>query len=611
MSLMGSLYLGLSGLQMGQNALNTTAHNMANVDTVGYTRQQVQQGTRIYNTISQNASANAYQQLGLGVNYSQVKQVRDYFLDKAYRKEVGRGAFYDTFTSAVEEVENLFQELDGEAFATSIENLWTSVQELAKYPDHAVNQSLFVQRCNEFLTRGQAVYQGLCEYQDDLNYKIKQQVDTMNAYGRRIAELNIEIAKIEGGQIEKANDLKDERNQLIDELAAMGQIECRTDASGNTLISLEGKDFVKADSAHVIGLKYDEVTGFCTPYWTQLAKTKTVNGVKVVDDIERAKLFNMSREISPDTDTDIGSLKAMLYARGDRRATYEDLKDADAYNKEISQSVVMNVQAEFDHLIHGIVTGINKIFKDAAETATAAADAAGLTSDYMRDADGFAYTIFNTKASDILTSADIPAGGYFTYDGIKIEAGGAAGELLVTLPDGATKTIEADGLDDVPVTLDDGTQISSDGAGGFKIKVSHFTLENLIINGEIKQAPTLLGFKKDDDKIDQETADALKDLFMKEEYTLNPNVKTKTNFINFYDDMISMVANDGSVLRGISENQQITVDNTYAAREQILGVCSDEEMSNMVMFQNAYNAASRYINVVSEMLEHIINTMAR
>ena len=71
------------------------------------------------------------------------------------------------------------------------------------------------------------------------------------------------------------------------------------------------------------------------------------------------------------------------------------------------------------------------------------------------------------------------------------------------------------------------------------------------------------------------------------------------------------MGNTGSVLRGISENQQITVDNTSAAREQILGVSSDEELSNMIMFQNAYNASSRYINVISELLEHIIMTLGR
>ena len=121
----------------------------------------------------------------------------------------------------------------------------------------------------------------------------------------------------------------------------------------------------------------------------------------------------------------------------------------------------------------------------------------------------------------------------------------------------------------------------------------------------------MLGFINPAGKVDQETANALKQLFMDEKYTLNPNVKTTTNFVNYYNNLVSQVGNTGSVLRGISENQQMTVDNTAAAREQILGVSSDEELSNMVMFQNAYNASSRYINVISELLEHIIMTLGR
>ena len=536
MSLFGSLYVGVSGLQMGQNALNTTAHNMSNMDTIGYTRQQVQQGTRIYNTISTSASAVSYQQVGLGVNYSQVKQVRDYFLDRTYRRESGRSAFYDVSLSAVEEIEDLLQELQGEAFADSIENLWSAVQELAKDPGNSVNQGVFVQRCNEFLTRGKAVYTGLCEYQDNLNYKISQQVDTINAYGKRIAELNREILKIEGGKIEKANDLRDERNQLIDELSAMGYIDCRTDADGNVLIQFEGKTFVKSDSANEIALYQDEETGFYTPYWKQLAETKTVNGIETVD-ITGATLFNMNQTISTDRNTDIGALKSMLFARGDKRATFKDLEDAQTYDREISQSIIMNIQAEFDRLMHDVAVGINKVLKDAADAETAKNPA----TTYMRDEKGNPYTIFNTQTGE---------------------------------------------------TDDDA-----------------FTIENMIINGEVKQAPSLLGFKKDDGKIDQETADALKELFTEETHTLNPNVKTTTNFINFYNNLVSQVATTGDVLSGISENQQITVDNTAAAREQILGVSSDEELSNMIMFQNAYNAASRYINVISELMEHIINTL--
>ncbi len=581
MSLMGSLYIGASGLQTSQNALNTTAHNMSNIDTTGFVRQQVQQGTRIYKTISTSGAAIAYTQTGLGVNYTNVKQIRDYFLDRTYRRESGRSAFYDTWVSTVEEVEDLFQELEGEAFGDSIGNLWKSIQELSKHPENSVNQGAFVQRCSEFISRAKSVYTGLCEYQDNLNYKIAREVDTMNAYAQRISELNKEILKIESGKIEHANDLKDERNQLIDELASMANIECKEDALGNAIIKLEGKQFVKDDSYNKIELFEDPTTGFYTPFWSHLVEHDNT-GKLVVDSLKDikdagAELFRMDQEISTATNTDIGALKAMIFARGDHRATYEDL-DSAVYDSKTSQSILMNVQAEFDQLINKVAEGINQIFADAAKRAT---EEQGPGSTYMRDTN-------------------------------------------ITNPDGTHP----------PYKIFDTVTGSTT-----------FTIDNLTINSVIKQAPSLLGMVKEDKKIDQETADALKALFETSEVikrdedgnpiqkkdaagnpvfdkdgkpvyetdplTLNPNVKTPTNFITYYNNLIIQVGNTGDVLRGISENQQLTVDSTYAAREQVHGVSSDEELSNMIMFQNAYNASSRYINVISELLEHIINTMGR
>jgi flagellar hook-associated protein 1 FlgK len=70
MPLMGSLYIGVSGLQTSQNALNTTAHNISNTDTTGYVRQQILQGTAAYNTIKTDYKSVSNQQIGLGVVYS-------------------------------------------------------------------------------------------------------------------------------------------------------------------------------------------------------------------------------------------------------------------------------------------------------------------------------------------------------------------------------------------------------------------------------------------------------------------------------------------------------------------------------------------------------------
>lgn len=546
MSLFGGLYVGTSGLQTSQNALNTVAHNMVNADTAGYTRQQVAQTARTYNTLSTTNSAVSYQQIGLGVKYAEVRQIRDVFLDQSYRKESGRQGFYDVSCDAIEETEKIFQELDGEAFANTLDNLWVSVQELSKDPSNTVNQGIFIQRCSEFVTRAGAVYEDLSVYQDDLNFAVKQKVDSINSLGHQIVDLNTQILKIESAQVEKANDLRDARNALIDELSSYANISVSNDVEGNAIIQIEGVDFVSSGSCKEMALDIDEITGFYTPYWVSLTSRNPDGSIDPAS-IPGAYVFNLDQEISTDMNTDIGSLKSNLLARGDHRATFEDLNDIDKYNKDISKSVVMNVMAEFDQLVHDLTTEINEVFYNAA---VAYHGTPLPSSGYLIDGNTEKpYRIFNVAA-------------------------------------------EAD-----PVV-----------GGNFKAS-SDYTTENIIINGALKQAPSLLGLIRPDGKVDQDCANKLKQVFTNEDHTLNPNVKTPTDLVNYYNNLISQVSNTGYVMRGISANQEITVTNIRSAREEIVGVSTDEELSNMIKFQNAFNASSRYINVVSELLEHIISTL--
>ena len=545
MPLMGSLYIGKSGLQTSQNALNTTAHNMSNADTVGYVRQQVMLGTSIYNTIKVDFKAVSNQQIGLGVEYTKTRQVREYFLDKTYRQELGRCEFYTVSKDALEEIEFLLDEMNGETFQGSLDNLWTAVQELAKDPSSAVTQGLLIERCSEFLARADSVYEGLKSYQQNLNDTIKQHVDDINDHAKKIKELNDRIRYIEVGGFEEANDLRDVRNQLVDELAGMANISYSEDIDGNICIQLEGEDLVKRDVVYEIGLDVDETTGFYTPFWIHNATYTLDQDGNRIYDITGAEVYNLEQVISSDLNTDVGALKSTLLARGDHIANYTDLKPEN-YKNSISQSVIMNVMAEFDQLIHNIATAMNRVLADAADTETG----------YLCDP---------TTGQPIQIFQKIATSGY-NEDGTYMEENEAE---LGTL----------------------------------------YTTDNLKINQLLLQQPTLLGFVKPDDSVDFDTMAAMKAAFMAEDNVLNPTVKKASSFIDYYGDLVSQVANSGSVYGSILTNQQETVDSTFSAREQIIGVSHDEELTNMVKYQNAYNASSRYINVIDEMLEHILNTL--
>lgn len=504
MPLMGSLYVGASGLTTSQNSLNTTAHNLSNISTTGYTRQQVLQGNRTYNTIGR--SYNSASQVGLGVSYSDVRSIRDSFLDQSYRTENGRSEFYSTGYTAISEMETLFGETEGTAFQTALEDLQTAVSELQKDPSNATNQGLVVSKAASFIERSQAVYNGIAEYQDNINSQVKGEIDDINDYGSKIYDLNQQIKQIEAGGIEDANDLRDTRNELLDKLSGLAKISYDENEQGVVTVQIEGVNFVTDDYVNKMGYTTDSDTGFYTPTWPRM---------------KDQKVFGDNEEISSDLNTDIGSLKALVTARGDKRATYKDLDDATAYTSNIKGSAIMNVMAEFDNLVNGIVTGMNNILEST-------------------DSSGNTINLFS--------------------------------------------------------------KITDTGA---------WTTDNLMITDSVMQSPATLdgGFVNSDKSVNQTDADALVKLFSNTFEALNPSTKTQLNFSDYYTALIGENATNGSTYKTIADNESATVTSIDSQRQQVAGVSDNEELTNMVRFQNAYNASSRYINTVNSMLDTLLNSL--
>jgi flagellar hook-associated protein 1 FlgK len=299
--------------------------------------------------------------------------------------------------------------------------------------------------------------------------------------------------------------------------------------------------------------------------------------------IDGAEVFDFSIEISSDYGTDVGGLKAMVLARGDHRADYTDV--AENYD-DISQSVIMNIQAEFDQLVHNVATKINEVL----------ADAAGVKQGTLTDV-----TYEDGTTAKVLENAKYAV---VDDDGYLRAEDGSPLQLF-------TKSSTA-GYQKVTATDEDGNtaeywlyneEVSDE-------KDSLYSVRNIELNPELMQNPSSLGFRLPDGSEDTETMEALKAVFTEETYSLNPNVLKQSSLIEYYNDLVSQVANSGYVYNSIYTNQANTVESIQSAREQIVGVSSDEELTNMIKYQNAYNAASRYINVINEMLEHIISTLA-
>lgn len=558
----GSLYVGASGLQNAQNAINTTANNLANVDTKGYVRQQVRYADKNY-TILKDSRANVnMQQSGLGVSIGDVVHARDIFLDKTYRQETGRMSFYSARYETATYVEDLMQELNGQQFKQSVSDLWQAFQEVSTKPADSTNQNLVLQKADLLVSRTQKLYSDLQNYQSNINDQIKDDVDRVNTIGNRIYELNLQIQRVEAGGTETAMTLRDERDNLLDELGNYGRIEVTEDATGFTYVDMEGVRFVDENRCYNMGLKAADGTGFYTPYWPQQSGVEKGQYVPV---------FRLSGEISSEMNTDIGSIKSKLLVRGDAYGRREDMASEKSYGN-IEGCTLMEVQAELDVLFSNIVRSMNDIYCPNTETTSA-----------FTSTDGVTYPA-GTKILDEENCArgvdgEIPPRELFTRIGIDRYT-------KVTGKDGKTYYVYNEEDPDVSST--------------------RYAIGTITVNSDLKRQITLMPAYKKDGSVDYEMGAKLAAAWEVKDMKLNPYDQKPCTFEEYYDKMVDQLGIEGNTYKSVTETLSGAVSSVDSKRQQVSGVSSDEELSNMIKFQSAYNAASRFMNVISEMTETIV-----
>lgn len=602
----GSFYVGNSGLVNAQNAINVTANNLANVDTPGYVREQVRFSDKSYITRVNPTLRTNMQQNGLGVSVSDVAHARDIFLDKAYRRENGRSEFYSSMYNAVTYVEDILQEIDGEEFKQSVADLWKAFQEFGKDPSNSTNQSLILQKSELFLSRTTSVYSDLQKYQENINEEISDKIDRVNEIGKRVNELNYEIMKVESNGLETAMTLRDERDYLIDELSGYLNIEAKENSTGQVIIKAEGVTFVDEDGFNKIGLRVKESakgTGFYTPFWGHLSDA--AKGETGYTDV-----FDFSMDISTEYNNDIGSIKALLYARGENYGEYEyldteaqanfsqEFKDKYAYSK-IDDCVVAETQAEVTYLLHKVILAMNDIMvpnktMSADEIQAAAGNGAASITAY--DANGKEYQITSSTkildAENCNVGADkkIPPEELFVRDNCERYT-----EVTYTDQNGNTQTLYVYNEED---EYDTNTL---------------YKIGNVSINPDLLKEVTKMpvykqnGTADSNGAVDMSLGTKITAAWQQTSMVIAPDDTVPCNFEDYYDKIIDRLGISGNVYYTASQTMSATVASVDNQRQQVIGVSSDEELTNMIKYQSAYNAASRYITVISEMTDTIVS----
>lgn len=612
--LMTSFNVGVTGLRGAQTGVNTTSHNLVNVSTEGYSRQRVNYVDRGYNNVG-TSYINTLQ-IGLGTEINRISQVRDVFYDKAYRLEVGRKNFYEVQSDAVGEIENLMGEMEGVEFQTTLSDLWKAVQELAKEPDSVVKQTSLVNTANTFMLRAQDVYGQLKDYQLNLNQQIKDAVKRVNEIGAEIFEMNKQIVKAESGN-EIANDYRDRRNMLLDELSEYASISYHEDVDGRVLVNVEGTMFVSQDFVYEMQTVKKEENNLLDVTWG-----------------EDVPVFNLSQGFSSELNTDVGKIKSLLFARGEGVCTFADIPDEKdekfyhddgngnkvfdpekyakaltEYNNTTNSSIVASTEAYFDKLVHAVVTAVN----DALSPNAKAKDVLGSLGIYNLIAD--ADKEITLKDGSKINLADENVLILDEYNaGIGCDDAHTLGAEIFSRQ-------SVDRYQEATITYTENSEIKTKTIYIYNQEnkndtYSLYTIDQLVINRDVLDNPSILptaanNYKGDMDGYDVDVCKRLQDLWLDNSKmgTLDPNDAVTFNILDYYTGLIGNIATLGKEYTTTAETEASLVNSIDDNRSSVSGVSSDEELTNLIQYQYAYVANSKYITTIDQMLEDLLNKL--
>lgn len=662
---MASLMVGATGLKSAQAGLNTTAHNLSNLNTVGYTRQQLGLQDTQYVKLN-NLSSPICSTYGLGVGVSEIRRIRDTFIDKAYRNENSRLGYYESQYKAVEEIEDQFGEMQGVTYQECLNDLEESLNELNKEPASTVKRASLIQTASALMTRSDAVYNGLIDYQKTLNTDVYNMINKINSLGQTIYSLNKQIAKIESAGVEVANDLRDQRDLALDELSGYVNMTYHEGDNGEVSVNVESIPFVTATSVMEMSHRTTE-SGLYIPTFPAFA----------TDVYPEESLYGV-------TATDKGELRGLLLARGSVDVDYTDIpvkpdkedekyytiaKDADGketktfntekynsdyaiyeqkqayYNKYIEPSAILCAIAGVDKLVNGICTRLNEVLcPTISESMDQPLTVTGNDGkSYELIPDSYEYTnrtenvLYDAVGNEVsgapvtTTSNGVTTTTYSYSSHEKLYTKGADGKLNEVKPSKYNYSyLDEENTDygnDTDYTIGEGiftrvnTEdfVSATDSNGRKLLIknnrndngfrSDYTLGNIVVNPEVSQNLGKLPLTNAKGEDDYDRTQALVDAWNADFDSLNPESYANGNFKTFYNNFTGDFATIGQMLSSFVDYQETMVDGYDDQRQQTEGVSSDEELEKMIKYQQSYNAASRYINVVSEMLEHLVTSL--
>ncbi|MDD6193277.1 MAG: flagellar hook-associated protein FlgK [Lachnospiraceae bacterium] len=607
---MPSSFFGLNvaytGLNAAQASINTTANNISNVQTKGYSKQTV--------NLSAAASLRAYQRFGstgTGVSVDSVTQVRDEYYDtKFWNNQAGLG-LYEKKLYYMEQIQNYYTDgslsaTSNAGFTTIFSKMFNALDNLKTKAGDSASRNEFISDAQELCTYFNSTAQRMQDLQSSINDEIKTTVDNINAISQKIALLNkqINIIEMEKGY---ANELRDQRAVLIDELSKIAPVEI----SERKVVNTNYEDqytgatyFTLKINGQLLVDNYDYNTLACKPREEKYNQSDIDGLYDIVWGATGATFDATATNMS-------GELKAMFEVR-------------DGNNDENLQGQITDVTATSFTVTKANITDVDFMNMPSRGTIWCNNTEYTYTSFTCEtDADGniTSYTFQLDKPIGVdeqskLRGRPMVVGDCVNYMGIPYymnQMNTFLRSFAQAFNEIQQSGVDADGNpmgsffvaqyatsnDEYTMTDDITGQTTLSSGANFYYQL---TATNVAVAKKTQKDPDIFATqtKAEDGTDAHDLIDALAKLQSKTELFRGGGADTFLQCI--YAD-ITVDTQECEIFTDNYTNISNTIDNQ---RTSVSGVDEDEEAMDLIKFQNAYNLAAKCISVLTEMYDQLI-----
>ena len=542
----GILGIALTGLNAAQAGIRTTEHNIANVNTAGYRRQEVG-----YATMQPSFGSTAY--FGSGVAVETVRSLYSQFLDNEVLMNQTQLSRHETYAVGASQIDKMLGD-SSSGLSTALDTFFSAVNELANDPTSGVARQVLVSAGNNLAGRINTLDTQLRSYIDNANNEITSLVGKANLYATRIASLNGEIARAEAGRPGVvANDLRDQRQQLISELNKIVNISATQQSDGSLNLYIgNGQPLVVGTEAYALSTGLDpDNSAFRVPTLSLGGATVTLNDGLITGG-QLGGILALREELIQPAQRELDRIAFALADQFNTQHTagFDATGAAGGNFFQAASSLLKQPVA---------ATGTT-----GTATVTLNASSRLVASDYTLSYDGTGYTV--VRLSDGASAA------YTLGSEVSIGTVGQGFTLSVT---GA-------------VAGDRWSVRPLDGAArGFAQAITDPT--------QVAAAATAAGAPGDNSNV-----------LALAELQFDGGFSNGVTYGNAYSQLIGRTA---SLAFEADLNQDAFTSLTTAAEANsrtVSGVNLDEEADNLIRFQQAYQAAAKAIQVASSLFDEIL-----